>query len=79
MHTFTQEDLLLYIYNETSHDTTVAIKAAIETDWTLREQFEVITSTTQSLESVSFSPRKKAVDFIMNYAEKSMREVSTEV
>lgn len=44
MHNFTPEDLLLYLYNETSPAQTAEIKAALETDWSLREKFEVITS-----------------------------------
>ena len=46
------------------------LKAALETDWSLREKYEVITSAQKSLEKLSLSPRKKAVDNILNYAEK---------
>ncbi len=78
MHSITQEDLLQYLYSETSIDKTAAIKAALETDWNLREQYEVLTSAHQSLEKVTLSPRKKAIDFILNYAGKQTKELTTQ-
>jgi len=54
MHNFTPEDLLQYLYNETSPAQTAQIKAALETDWSLREKFEVITSAQKRLE-INFS------------------------
>lgn len=39
---FTPEELLLYLYNETSEEQTVAIKRALEQDWTLREKLAVL-------------------------------------
>ena len=76
MHSFTQEDLLQYLYRETTTEKTAAISQALETDWNLREQFEVLTSAQQSLEKVTLSPRKKAIDFILNYAGKQTKELT---
>ena len=78
MHSFTQEDLLQYLYKETSPQKTQAIQAALETDYSLREKLEVITSAQQRLEKLTLSPRKKAVDNILKYAEKSEKEITTE-
>lgn len=77
MHSFTPEDLVLYLYKETSHEKSAAIKAALEADWSFREQYEVITSAYKGLEKLSLSPRKIAVDNILNYAERSVTELST--
>ena len=77
MHSFTQEDLLQYMYSETSNEKTAAIKVALETDWNLREQYEVLTSANQSLEKITLSPREKAIDFILNYAGKPVKEFTT--
>ncbi len=77
METYTMEDLLQYLYKETSPERTAAIKAAIESDWDLREKFETITSTVNKLEPVTLSPRDKTIDFIMNYAEKPVEELSS--
>lgn len=70
MHSFTQGDLLQYMYGETSNDKTAAIKAALQTDWNLNEEYQELIAAQQSLEKVSLSPRKKAIDFILNYAGK---------
>ena len=79
MHNFTPEDLLLYLYNETSPAQTAEIKAALETDWSLREKFEVITSAQQKLEALKMSPSQQTVDNILNYAEKAVAELSAQV
>ena len=79
MHNFTQEDLLQYLYNETSPDQTAAIKAALENDWSLRETFEVITSAQSNLETLKLSPSQQTIDNILNYAEKAISELSASV
>ena len=76
MHNFTPEDLLLYLYNETSPAQIAQIKAALETDWSLREKFEVITSAQKRLEALKMSPSQQTIDNILSYAEKAIAELS---
>ena len=76
MHSFTPEDLLQYLYSETSTEKTAAIKAALESDWSLREKFEVISTGSKRLEKITLSPRKKTIDNILSYAEKAVEELS---
>ncbi len=78
MYSITQEDLIQYVYNETSIERTAAIKMALDTDWGLREKYEEIMSTLKTLEKVNLSPRKKTVDAILAYAEKSVTHLITE-
>lgn len=77
MGVFTTEDMIQYLYNETSTEMTLAIKSALESDWTLREKFEVIQATSKELNPVLMSPRQQSVDFILSYAEKSVEELSS--
>ena len=77
MHSFTQEDLLQYLYNETSIEKTAAIKAALLNDWNLREKFNLLTTAHQNLEVIKLSPRKQTIDNILNYAEKAVEELSS--
>lgn len=79
MQNFTQEDLLQYLYNESSPEKSSLLKAALDTDWSLREQYEVISSAITGLEKLTLSPRQIAVENILNYAEKSLTALSTEV
>jgi anti-sigma factor RsiW len=78
MQSFTPEDLLQYLYKETSPEKTSAIKAALETDFALREKLEVIQAGQQRLEKLNLSPRQEAIDNILKYAEKSVKAVSAE-
>jgi hypothetical protein len=79
MHNFTPEDLLLYLYKETSPAQTAAITAALETDWSLREKFEELTTAQKELSVIKLSPARKTIDNILNYAEKAISELSAEV
>ena len=79
MHSFTPDDLIQYVYNETSSQKTAAIKAALQTDWSLREKYDEIVSAQNCLENVNLSPRKSVVDKILDYAEKSVIHQITEV
>jgi hypothetical protein len=76
MHNFTPEDLLQYLYKETSPAQTAEIKAALETDWSLREKFEVITSAHSRLEALKMSPSQQTIDNILSYAEKAVAELT---
>jgi hypothetical protein len=67
-----QEDLLSYIYGETSNDQSNAIRAALETDWILKEKYQELTAAKNELTDIKLSPRKEAVDFILNYANKTV-------
>ncbi len=77
MHIFTTEDLLQYLYKETSADKTAAIKLALETDWGLLEKMDVLKASHQELNSIKMiSPSNKTLDKIFAYAEKSVEELS---
>ena len=76
MTNFTPEDLLLYLYKETSPRQTAAIEKALAKDWTLREKLAVLKNSTQRLDKIKLSPRTEVVLNVLNYArEKSTQEV----
>lgn len=78
MHNFTLEDLLRYLYKETSPSQTAEIRAALEADWSLREKFEVLSSAHKRLDALQLSPSQRSVDAILNYAEKAVEELSAQ-
>ena len=61
MTNFTPEDLLLYLYKETSDTETAAIEAALEKDWTLREKLNVLKASMRRLDRITESPRTQIV------------------
>jgi len=73
---FTPEDLLLYLYKESSPELTAAIEKALKEDWMLREKLAVLQSASQKteLDKVLVAPRMEVILRVMNYA----RETSTE-
>jgi hypothetical protein len=60
-HNFTPEDLLQYLYKETTPEENKAIEKAMAEDWTLKEKFEVIKKAAQRLTKFTFSPRTESV------------------
>jgi hypothetical protein len=78
MHNFTPEDLLQYLYNETSMEKAAAIKAALEDDWTLREKLAVLSEGQTRLDEVKLmAPQQTSLDKIMAHAEKAIGAMST--
>ena len=75
MHNFTPEDLVQYLYKEASQEKSTAIKAALETDWTLKEMYDVIVSAQKRLEAFELSPREEAVNKILNHAKNAIAEL----
>jgi hypothetical protein len=73
---FTPEDLLLYLYKESSPDLTVAIESALKEDWMLREKLQVLQSSSDELDKVTVSPRMEVVLRVMNYARETSIEES---
>ena len=68
--TFTPEDLVQYLYKETSPQETAAIEQALATDWTLREKFEVIRKAHARLNEIRLTPRTETILKILKYAER---------
>jgi hypothetical protein len=74
MTNFTPEDLLLYLYKESTQEQTAAIEEALQKDWTLREKLTVLKASMQRLDKVTVTPRTEVVLNVLNYA----REVSAQ-
>ena len=70
MQNFTPEDLILYLYKETSPETTAAIEKALENDWTLREKLLVIKTSMERLDSIQVSPRTEVVLNVLKHVYK---------
>jgi hypothetical protein len=80
MHNFTSEDLIQYLYKETSSEKTAAIGVALLTDWSLREKLDTLSSTQSELNDFELlSPRRQSIENILAYSEKSVEEFSENV
>lgn len=76
MHKITEEDLLQFLYNETSTQKTAQIMAALETDWELKEKHDLLVSDIERLGKFSLSPDQNSTNNILSYAEKAIEELS---
>lgn len=74
MTNFTPEDLLLYLYKETSAAENAAIEKALKKDWTLREKLAVLKTSMQRLDKIKENPRTEVVLNVLNYARKKKVE-----
>ena len=71
---FTPEDLLLYLYKETSPEQTAAIETALKLDWALREKLSVLKTSMQRLDKIVEIPRTEVVLSVLNYAREHLAE-----
>ncbi|MBL7731607.1 MAG: hypothetical protein JNM88_10550 [Chitinophagaceae bacterium] len=74
MTNFTPEDLLLYLYNETSEKESKAIEEALEKDWTLREKLNVLKASMHRLDKIVTTPRTEVVLNVLNHAREQAAE-----
>lgn len=75
MNKITPEDLVRYLYNETSPQKTDRIKAALQIDNVLRDEYEKLKNTHSKLEEVNLSPRTQTIDSILEYAAKKQKQL----
>jgi len=75
----TPEELIRYLYNETSEQKTAAIRAALQTDWNLRETYEKLASSVKNLNKVTFSPRSETINKILEYASGKRVSISNSI
>ena len=68
MHTFTQNDLVAYVYGDASPDQTEATEAALAADPVLVSEMVELVEAQASLPRVRFSPRRRMVNAILRYA-----------
>jgi len=71
---FTPEDLLLYLYKETSPEESKNIEEALEKDWTLREKLSVLKTSMQRLDKIVLAPRTEVVLNLLNKAREESAE-----
>ena len=71
---FTPEELIKYLYKETSPARTAQIEEMLQHDWTLREKLEVLQNSMNLLDRPLESPRSEAVLNVLNYARETVTE-----
>jgi hypothetical protein len=74
MTNFTPEELLQYLYKETSTQQTAVITEALQHDWTLREKLSVLRISMERLDSLKETPRTEVVLNVLNYAREKWAE-----
>jgi hypothetical protein len=72
MSIFTPEDLIAYLYQETSPSDTTSIRDALANDWALQQKFNVIEASVNQLTIELYAPRAETVLNVLNYARETM-------
>lgn len=69
MEKFKQEDLIQYLYKETSTELSFAIELALQNDWELQDEVKTLERTIKQLNVLKMrSPRQSTINAILNYA-----------
>jgi hypothetical protein len=79
MSLFTPEDLLRYLYKESSPELTAAIQLALAENWTLREQMEDLQTSVNQLDTEKqiMAPRREVVLRVLQYARDTAIETTS--
>lgn len=77
MQSITSEDLLLYLYGETTPQQSKEIASALQNDWDVKEKYELLKGSIDELNEISYAPEQKTIDKIMEYAQKSTEMLVT--
>lgn len=76
MHNYSPEDLILYLYKETSPEATAAIEKSLSEDWTLREKLAVLKTSMERLNSITVSPRTEIILNVLRQAREEKKVAS---
>ena len=68
---YTTEELIQYVYHETTGEQTLAIEKALQTDWNLQERLNALKDSKTQLDTAVRSPRPQSIMAILNYARAS--------
>ena len=68
---FTPNQLVQYLYRETSISDTFAIEETLSKDVSTREEFELLSKAYRQLPKVKFSPSERAVQNILRHSERT--------
>ena len=71
MPNFTPEDLLLYLYKETSPEQTIEIEEELKKNWSLNEKLVVMKTAMERLNGITVTPRTEVVLNILRYANRA--------
>lgn len=79
MYNISFEDIVQFMYKDTSVEKSIAISTALQSDWSLREKFKVLNESRELLPKVRKSPRPQTIDAIMAYAEARANKLALDV
>jgi len=71
----TQNQLVKYLYKETSTTEKLAVDAALNEDWRLFEAYEELLQAKQELPKVSFSPSNSTIQNILSHSAQTAVEL----
>ncbi len=75
-HNFTPNDLLRFLYRETTHEEDIKIKLWISEDSDISHLFSEMISSAESLDFVPLQPSETSVNIILDYSRQTACEKS---
>ena len=71
---FTTDHLIHFLYNETTASEAIAIKEELDTNYSFREEYEILLGAYNQLPKVTFSPSENSVKNILNHSKSAALE-----
>ena len=73
---FTQNMLIKYLYAETTPSERLEIENAMDSDFNLREEYEMLVQAHNSFPAIAFNPPQNVISNILNFSKFPKAEVS---
>jgi len=68
LQSYTQDDLILFIYNKLTEKENFNIRKAIETDPELNNQYQWLLQVIGNLDTLNYEPHPSSIDIVLEYA-----------
>ena len=73
-HSYTQNDLVSYIYKEKTVSERLAIQEALRTDWDLKTSYDELVEGYNALPKIRFRPSLSSVKKLLKYSSNALVE-----
>lgn len=74
-----QNLLVKYVYQEASLAELVAVEEAIQKNWSVREQYQMMMKAKKAMPTIAFNPPKSAIKNILKYSQSTAMDLETQV
>jgi hypothetical protein len=67
-HSYTQDDLILFIYNELTEEENFNVRKAIETNPELNNEYQLLLLVIGNLDTLNYEPHPSSIEIVLEHS-----------